>query len=116
MNAMREGVSRKRVGARSRQRATCRRPISPDEVDFLESLAELLRALRREAQLTQQALAFRAELSESQLYRIEAGTRRTRRSTLDRLAGALVEACSGLGSPSEVADRLVAGRVLREMV
>ena len=79
MSADAEGqVSRTRRAdeARRRQRISCRRPIVMNEVEFLEALGRRLATLRRQAGLTQRGLGFRAALSESQIYRIESGTRR----------------------------------------
>lgn len=76
---------------RDRERAESRRPIAPGEVADLERLGELLRAMRVEAGLTRRHLADAAELSAQQLRRIEHGTRRTRTSTLDRIADALAD-------------------------
>ena len=79
-------------------RAGSRHPIEAHEIPYLETLGERLASLRRDQCLTQVALAQMAELSTSSIARIEAGTRRTRRSTLDRIATAL-------GHP-ELADEL----------
>lgn len=70
-------------------RAAARRPIGPAEVPHLEALGRRLSELRRAAGLSRAALARAAELSSPTVGRLEAGTRRTRASTLARLAGAL---------------------------
>jgi transcriptional regulator with XRE-family HTH domain len=69
-------------------RARSWRPIEAAEITYLEALGAHLAAVRRDHGLTQAALAEAAELSTSGIRRIEAGTRRTRRSTLDRMAAA----------------------------
>ena len=79
-----------------------------NEVEFLEGLGRRLATLRRQAGLTQRALGFRAALSESQIYRIESGARRTRRSTLERVAEALANTCPALGPASELGQTLAA--------
>ena len=75
------------------ERARCRRPITTDEVAGLEALGPALRWYRwRVARLTRSDLAVRSEVSVRQIEQIERGIRRTRRSTLERLAAALWEA------------------------
>ncbi len=66
-----------------------RRPIEAHEVVYLHACGARLAELRRDAGLSQRKLATAAELAPSTVERVEAGTRRTRRSTLDRIAGAL---------------------------
>jgi transcriptional regulator with XRE-family HTH domain len=70
-------------------RAGSRRPIRPDEIAHLEALGGRLRDARCRRGLTQATLAEAAELSESAIQRIEAGTRRTRRTTLARISLAI---------------------------
>jgi transcriptional regulator with XRE-family HTH domain len=70
-------------------RAFSRRPIEAAEITYLEALGAHLGAVRRDHRLTQAALGEASELSTSGIRRIETGTRRTRRSTLDRIAAAL---------------------------
>ena len=67
----------------------CRRPIQPAETPYLSALGNRLRELRRDRGLTQAQLAVAADLSRRHVERLEAGTRRTRRSTLSRIAEAL---------------------------
>lgn len=88
-----QGKTRRRAvgAAQARERAETRQPITDDEVPHLELLGTTLRTLRVEARLTQQQLADAAELSRTQVRRIEHGTRRTRRSTLGRIADALAD-------------------------
>lgn len=73
----------------SRERRWSRRLIDPAEAVALEALGRHLAATRRGAKLTQAAVAERAELSVSHLGKLEAGARRTRASTLARIAAAL---------------------------
>ena len=74
------------------ERAGSRRPITAAEVPYLERLGAELRRLRRvEAGLSRSQLAVCAKMSDRQIEGIEVGTRRTRRSTLERIAHALVE-------------------------
>ena len=80
---------------REAARHECRRPIEPWEVPHLECLAAGLRSLRSAVGMSQIALAIAAGLSPTTLYRIEAAVRRTRASTLQRIATALVEAAPG---------------------
>jgi transcriptional regulator with XRE-family HTH domain len=84
--------------AKQHTRAGSRRPIEAAEITHLEALGARLAAGRRSRRLSQSALAADAELSVSTVQRIEAGTRRTRRTTLERIAAAL-------GDP-ELADEL----------
>jgi transcriptional regulator with XRE-family HTH domain len=76
---------------RQHTRARSRRPIEAAEITHLEALGACLAAVRRDRGVTQAVLAEAAELSTSGIRRIEAGTRRTRRSTLDGIAAALDE-------------------------
>lgn len=80
-----------------REIAECRRPIAATEVPHLQALAQALREARNAAGLGQAAVAKRIGLSPRAMHRIEAGTRRTRRSTLTRIAGTLVLADPRLG-------------------
>lgn len=77
---------------RTRERLTCRRPISADEVVALEALGRELAATRRAAGYSQVALAKAVGMHPTSISRIEIGTRRTRRSTLHRIAELLIEA------------------------
>lgn len=91
------------------ERARCRRPIAPEEVAGLQALGDELRRLRwNVARLYRPRLAVRAEVSVRQLEQIEQAIRRTRRSTLARIAGALVGLRDDIGSPEELAERLAA--------
>ena len=82
---------------RESSRKSCRRPIELWEVAHLERLAAGLRTARRAAGLSQCGLAWRAGLNPTTVYRIEAAVRRTRLSTLRRLAEALVGAAPWMG-------------------
>lgn len=67
-----------------------RRPIRQEETFNLKQLGREVRAFRRRVGLSQQQLADRALLHKSALSWIETGQRRTRASTLRRIAQALV--------------------------
>jgi transcriptional regulator with XRE-family HTH domain len=71
-------------------RLQSRQPIRPDEVPHLEGLGARVRQLRNAAGLTQGELARLSHLSLFQVWAIEHACRRTRRSTLARIAGAIV--------------------------
>jgi len=89
------------------ERARCRRPITPDEVDGLEALGAALRRLRwTVGRLARPALAVRARVSVRQIEQIEQAIRRTRRSTLDRIAAALAKERADMGDAADLADRL----------
>jgi transcriptional regulator with XRE-family HTH domain len=75
--------------AASRRASGSRRPIRPDEITHSEALGRRLRDARCARGLTQAKLAEANELSESTIQRIEAGSRRTRHSTLERITLAL---------------------------
>lgn len=66
-----------------------RRPIESWEAPLLEALGHRLRRARRDSGLTQAGVAVASSLSERSLRRLEAGQRRTRRSTLQRLADSM---------------------------
>ena len=91
-----------------RLRSGCRRPIEAHEVPHLERLGRLLRELRRAAGLSQGRLAKESELSLWMIGVLEMGARRTRWSTLRRVASALVEAKPVLGDDKELTERLAA--------
>lgn len=92
------------------------RPIRAHERGHLLTLGRLLGTVRRASGLTQAELALYADLHRVQVARIERGMSRTRRSTLERLAAALVVSNPGLGSAHRLADDLVeaAGPALAE--
>jgi transcriptional regulator with XRE-family HTH domain len=64
-------------------------PIRADEVPFLEALGARVRFLRELADVSRRDLAGLAQMSAGHLGMLEWGTRRTRRSTLERIAFAL---------------------------
>lgn len=76
---------------RAYERARSRRPVEPVEVPHLEALGRRLREARAATGLTQAAIGSAAELSRNHLSSLERGVRRTRASTLERLASALTE-------------------------
>ncbi len=88
-------------------RGACRRPIDATEVPDLERLAAGLRSIRRAAGLSQLDLAVRVGLAPSTVYRIEAAVRRTRESTLRRMAEVLIAASPRLGSVDTLTADLV---------
>lgn len=88
---MRSRTKKQRAEALERDRARSRRPIEPDEIPHLEALGRRLLELREGAGLSRAALAFVSELSNSHLGSLERATRRTRASTLERIASALTE-------------------------
>ncbi len=100
----------------ARQIDGARRPILARERTHLLALGRLLAALRLGAGLTQQELGLLAGLGRTQVARIETGTRRTRRSTLRRVAAALVTVAPRLGTLERVHRALVeaAGLALAE--
>jgi transcriptional regulator with XRE-family HTH domain len=67
-----------------------RRPFMPDS--SLVSLGKLVKTLRKEAGLTQESLAARADIDNSLISRIERGERNPTWATLSRLS-------QGLGVP-----------------
>ncbi len=74
---------------RARQRASCRRPIGRHEIAPLEALGDLLAWLQDEARMTDRELAAAAQISQRHLQRLRIGVRRTRATTLERIALAL---------------------------
>ncbi|GAC1575743.1 MAG: hypothetical protein NVS3B18_09480 [Candidatus Dormibacteria bacterium] len=85
-----------------------RRPLRTHEQPHLIALGRLLGTVRRASGLTQPQLALYAGLSRVQVARIETASTRTRRSTLVRMASALVVHNPGLGSVDRLVDDLVA--------
>jgi transcriptional regulator with XRE-family HTH domain len=76
-------------------------------VPDLERLGQGLSILRRSVGLTQRNLAIGASLDPSTVHRIEVGRRRTRASTLARIAQVLVDAAPDVGHVDEVTSFLV---------
>jgi transcriptional regulator with XRE-family HTH domain len=75
-------------------------------VPHLERLGRLLKGLRKAAGITQRDLARSAELSSWMVSQIELGTRRTRRSTLRRIARAIVGADPNVSTEDELTEQL----------
>ncbi len=93
---------------RRRTRAQSQRPISREEVPHLLKLGRKVRSLRRSVLMTQDQLGRGAKISRQQVARIEAGTRRTRESTLRALAEVLTGSrWFDLGCPEELTAELV---------
>lgn len=84
-------TKRGREQRRARERARSRRPVESVEVPYLEALGRRIRDARTAAGMTQAAAGLAAELSRNHLSSLERGVRRTRASTLERLASALTE-------------------------
>ena len=76
---------------KARVRAHSRRPITEEEVPYLESLGDELGRLRKQAGFTYSLLGDQAEISAAQLRNIVHGVRRTRASTLLRICVVLAE-------------------------
>lgn len=101
--------------------ATVRLPLQPHEVGPALALGRLIRSRRLATGRTIAALADAAEISPRHWRRLEAGERRTRASTLDRIAAALgvdpVELAEAAGpalaDESVYADRVAARRARR---
>ncbi len=93
-----------------------RRPLRAHERAHLERLGRLLSTTRRAVGLTQESLALTAGLSRTHVDRLEHGTRRTRRSTLTRIAAVFVHEVPRLGPVDRLVDDLVstAGPALAE--
>lgn len=89
---------------------SCRRPITPDEAPYLAALGRVLRSWRTRAGLTQTELADRLAMSRVHVYRLEAGRRRTRQSTLEHIAHAIAWECRRRGH--DVASRQVLSELL----
>lgn len=87
-------------------RSNRRRPIEDGEVPFLEAFGHTLRSLRNQAGLSQRDLAWLASISARHLLSLEHGLSRTRRSTVERIAGAL--ASEGAGDAEVLTAHLVA--------
>jgi transcriptional regulator with XRE-family HTH domain len=79
---------------KAKARASSRRPIEDWETPYLEALGAALKTARLAAGLSRAGMARGAEVSEETIYRIEAGLRRTRLSTLERIAVFLYEESS----------------------
>ena len=98
---------------RSSQRLKSRRPIADDEVHLLEELGRAIGQARGCAGRSRRALAESALMHPTSIARIEYGTRRTRASTLKRIAGALAVECDDLDADSLVESWVrLGGRVV----
>ncbi len=94
--------------AGDRTRRQCRRPIAAYEVAYLQQLGFVLARLRQAAFLSQTELARGAQVSRQTVARVEAGTRRTRASTLRAMAEVLAATrWVDLGYPEELTAELV---------
>ncbi len=102
-----KGVEKPVVG-RLRDWDRCSRPISDAESAYLLRLGGELRSLRVQAGVDRHELAYGALLSVGHVVKLELGYRRTRRSTLARIVGVLVEAAPDLGPTDDLVDRLCA--------
>lgn len=81
-----------------------RRPLLDHERPYLDRLAALLASTRRTAGLSQRRLAAAVGVSRQTVYRLESGRRRTRRSTLGRVAAVLAPRIGH--DPKQLADLL----------
>lgn len=84
-----------------------RRPLQPHELEPMRQLGKHLRTLRHEAGLSSRHLARAALLTPRHVERIEQGTRRTRRSTLEALVDAMLLAHPDLGYRGALVAQLV---------
>jgi transcriptional regulator with XRE-family HTH domain len=84
-----------------------RRPLEPHEHAYLIDLGHEVRALRKAAGVSCRYLARSLLFNTRTVERIEQGTRRTRRSTLEALLDVLLLACPDLGERDELLQRLV---------
>jgi transcriptional regulator with XRE-family HTH domain len=75
----------------ARERVGNRYPIPDEQVPHLLALGKEVRRLREVAGMSRRTVAERALCRPATLSRIERGTRRTRRSTLQRLLAAMVD-------------------------
>ena len=120
-NAHAPAVGPPRVAAATEQVATARVPLTAREARHAVALGALIRSRRLAAGLTVAQAADAAELSPRHWRRLEAGERRTRSSTLDRIAQALdadpveLAATAGpaLADESPYADRIAKRRARR---
>jgi transcriptional regulator with XRE-family HTH domain len=84
-----------------------RRPLEPHEHAYLLDLGHEVRALREAAGVSCRYIARALLYNTRTVERIEQGTRRTRRSTLEALLDVLLLACPDLGERDELVQRLV---------
>jgi transcriptional regulator with XRE-family HTH domain len=95
-----------RSGRPGGELAGARRPITSAELPALALMGARVRELREAAGFGQGGLAEAAGLSRRGLSMLERGVRRTRRSTIDRLAGVLAEPLGRLAG--EISEELAA--------
>lgn len=74
------------------ERDRCRRPIEASEVPHLLELGRSLRSWRQLVRLTQTALADELAMDPNHVWRLEAGRRRTRASTVEAIADVIAAA------------------------
>ena len=90
------------------ERSRCRRPIHAEEVAELEALGAEIRRLRTQGlRMSRRRFASLAELSEGHVARLEGGLRRTRASTLLRIAVQVVRRSPDLGDAETIASGLI---------
>ncbi len=87
-----EELAERHRQAVERDRLTCRSPLTPEEYAGADALGGYLRELRKAAGLSIDRASRLADLSIDGWARIERATRRTRHSTLERIAKGLCEA------------------------
>ena len=83
------------------------RPVEECETPHLLALGSALRSLRGHAGLSQAAVADLTGMNLRSISRIEAGQRRTRRSTLARILAALLNEDPNLGDIDHLLDGLI---------
>jgi transcriptional regulator with XRE-family HTH domain len=91
----------------ARQRAASRRKIEAWEAPHLEALGAEVRRLRKLTTLTVAEFAWEIEVCVQHLWRLERGVRRTRRSTLARIAEAVDAEVPELGGTKVILTRLL---------
>jgi transcriptional regulator with XRE-family HTH domain len=99
-------------------RAASLRPIEDAEIPYVEAVGECVKHARLSQVITQAELGKAAQVSTSTIQRIEAGTRRTRRSTLDRISlavgdPALTDELVGLAGAALAPESPYAERIAR---
>lgn len=82
--------------------------IGEDEIPYLKALGGELKRLRQESGLTWLQFGYGSLVSRAHLLSMSRGVVRTRRSTLERIASAAVEANPELGPVGEVVEWLCA--------
>jgi hypothetical protein len=91
---------------KAKVRSRSRQPITDAEVSYLKALGSEVSRPRKAAGLTTADLDRRADVSPEQARNIQGGTRRTRRSTLARIAETLVDPRDELGDRDTLLKRL----------